>query len=350
MSVEGFLAQEKLSIVGLVDYSNFILGCAHSTKNFESENKYAGVISISRAPTSLVAHGVTQFSYCLFGSSKRNRQGFLRFGTDIPHNPHYRTTRILQALDDHEFEYYVNLVGVSLGTRKLDKIRPEMFARSKDLAMPLSMMVHAAYYIVEEAVWLDLQSHRAERMKQPGFSLCVRATKAIKGHLPSLSLHFPEEKAVMVLSPKQLFLIMNDNQGQIACLAMAPGDRTVIGTLQQVDTRFVFDLKNSTLSSNLVSVSEVACGLEFGLWSVRQSDSSAFSDEDLMIQLLRDWSFGRYFQTLSSHDQMYGFFFQLPVLMVCYVESTSSSKRILMRMKKRLQIARGEQRVLFGVR
>ena len=42
----------------------------------------------------------------------------------------------------------------------------------------------------------------------------------------------------------------DEEQGRIASVAMKPGRRTVIGALQQVDvdTRFVFDLKDSKLS------------------------------------------------------------------------------------------------------
>ncbi|XP_062200563.1 aspartic proteinase nepenthesin-1-like [Phragmites australis] len=260
MSVRGYLSNDQFT-KGQEVHRDFLFGCSHSTEHFQSEGVYAGVASVGRTPTSLAmqaaARGLTQFSYCLFGgSSKTKRQGFLRFGTDVPRNPRYRTTRILPALDAHESMYYVSLVGISLGSRRLDRIRPETFARRKDgqggcvidLGTPLTVMVQEAYRVVEEAVWSDLQRQRAERVKRPGYGLCVRATKAIKGRLQSLSLHFPEENAVLVFSPEQLFLMMNDKQGQIACLAMMPGRRTVIGALQQVDTRFVYDLKNSKLS------------------------------------------------------------------------------------------------------
>jgi aspartyl protease family protein len=261
MSIEGFLAREKVQIVRMV-HPSFLIGCSHYTENFDNQNRYAGVFSTSRAPTSLVMQvaastGVTRFSYCLFRSKRTsNRQGFLRFGTDIPSNPDYLTTKILPALNDHEFEYHISLIGISLGTLKLDKIRPEMFARSKDgqggcvvdLGTSLTMMVQEAYDIVEEAVWSELQSDGAERVKQSGFNLCFRATKDIMRRLQPLSLHFPEEKAMLVLSPEQLFLTMNDGHGKISCLAMTPGHRTVVGAFQQVDTRLVYDVKDSTLS------------------------------------------------------------------------------------------------------
>jgi hypothetical protein len=43
-------------------------------------------------------------------------------------------------------------------------------------------------------------------------------------------------------------MVDDKGEGQIACLAMVPGRRTVIGALQQVDTRFVYDLKENKVS------------------------------------------------------------------------------------------------------
>ncbi|RCV20842.1 hypothetical protein SETIT_4G090300v2 [Setaria italica] len=255
MSVEGYLGTDQLTYNNAV-HQNVPFGCAHKAHHFQNDGVFAGVIGAAA-----VARGLTRFSYCLFHGGETNRQGFLRFGTDVPRNPRYRTTEILPAaaLDAaHDSSgHYVSLVGVSLGARRLDGIRPEMFARREDgqggcvvdLGTPVTVMARAAYDVVEEAVWSDLERHGAERVGRRGYGLCVRASEAMKGRLQSLSLHFSgDEEAVLVVAPEQLFLMMDDEQGRIACLAVTPGRRTVIGALQQVDTRFVFDLKDSKLS------------------------------------------------------------------------------------------------------
>ncbi|RLN11198.1 hypothetical protein C2845_PM09G08790 [Panicum miliaceum] len=253
MSVEGYLGTDQLTYKGVV-HQNVPFGCAHRAFHFQNDGVFAGVIGATA-----VARGLTRFSYCLFHGGDANRQRFLRFGTDVPRNPRYRTTKILPALGarDESSGHYVGLVGVSLGARRLDGIRPEMFACREDgqggcvidLGTPLTVMAREAYDVVEEAVWSDLQRHGAERVELAGYGLCVRASsEAIKGRLPSLSLHFPEEAAALVVSPEQLFLMADDEEQRVACLAMKPGRRTVIGALQQVDTRFVFDLKDSKLS------------------------------------------------------------------------------------------------------
>ncbi|CAL5051884.1 unnamed protein product [Urochloa decumbens] len=261
MMIEGYLGADTLTYSGKVD-EHVPFGCAHEAHNFQNDGQFAGIIGAA-----VLGHGLTTFSYCLFhgggdGETSR-RRGFLRFGTDVPRNPRYRTTRILPALEGHEvLGHYVSLVGVSLGARRLDAIRPEMFARREDgeggcvvdLGTPVTVMAEEAYGVVEEAVWSELRRHGAERVERSGmgYGLCVRASEDIKGRLQSLSmsLHFSEEEAVLVVAPEQLFLMVDDEEQvrRIACLAVKPGRRTVVGALQQVDTRFVFDLKESKLS------------------------------------------------------------------------------------------------------
>ncbi|KAL6629288.1 hypothetical protein ACP70R_029053 [Stipagrostis hirtigluma subsp. patula] len=259
---EGYVSTDHVTKPGGSAYRGFIFGCAYEAQNFQEdgEGRYAGVAGFGDVVMQLAARGLTRFSYCLWGGAGANRQGFLRFGDDVPHNRRYSTTGILPSLHAHPLEsvYYVSLAGLSIGAHRLDGIRPEMFGRRKDghggcaidLGTPMTVMVEEAYRAIEEAVWSDLERHGAERVKLPGFGLCVRATKAVKGQirLQSLSLRFSEEEAVLVISPAQLFVMMNDKQGQIACLAMTPGNRTVIGAFQQVDTRFVYDVKESKLS------------------------------------------------------------------------------------------------------
>ncbi|CAL5043760.1 unnamed protein product [Urochloa decumbens] len=261
MFVEGYFGADTLTYDGKV-HQHVPFGCAHQASHFQNDGMYAGVIEAT-----VLGHGLTTFSYCLFhgggGGETSRRRGFLRFGTDVPRNPRYRTTRILPAHEGHEPSgHHVSLVGVSLGARRLDAIRPEMFARREDggggcvvdLGTPVTVMAEEAYEVVEEAVWSELRRHGAERVERPGlgYGLCVRSSEAMMGRLRSLSmsLHFEGEEAVLVVAPEQLFLMVYDEeQGRrIACLAVKPGRRTVVGALQQVDTRFVFDLKQSKLS------------------------------------------------------------------------------------------------------
>jgi hypothetical protein len=108
-------------------------------------------------------------------------------------------------------------------------------------------MVHEAYTTIKEVVWSDLEHHKMKRVTHPGFGLHFRATEAKKRHLQSLSLRFAEKEAVLTLSPQQLLLMMHDKQGQIACLTMTLGHRTIFGAFQLVDARFIYDVKKSKL-------------------------------------------------------------------------------------------------------
>ncbi|CAN6363088.1 unnamed protein product [Urochloa humidicola] len=266
LSVRGFVSTDHFHVIGRGGVDPFYaFGCAHSTWKFDDSEGAAGVLSIGRAPgsfaTQAAARGMTRFSYCLSGEIKTRRQGFLRFGADVPSESgtRYRSTGILppqaqQGGAHDDSAYYVSLVGVSVGERRLTGVRPEMFASGGcivDIGAPVTELVESAYRVVEEAVWSDLERHGAERVEQQvEYGLCVRATAAVRGRLPSLSLHFAgEEDATLVIAPEQLFVIVDDEQAgqQVACLAMVPGRRTVIGALQQVGTRFVFDLKEDKI-------------------------------------------------------------------------------------------------------
>ncbi|KAF8650847.1 hypothetical protein HU200_063755 [Digitaria exilis] len=256
----GFVSTDHFRISSGAFQPDYLFGCAHITRTFNNGGNAAGVLGVGRGPMSLVtraaAQGLTNFSYGL--SHETSHRSFLQFGADVPHKPgRYRTTRILPPHDVHDSAYHVRFIGVSLGERRLDGVLPEMFARRSDgqggcivdLGTPMTTMVEEAYHAIEEAMWTDLKCHGAERVEQAGYGLCVLATEAIKGHLPSLSLHFAEEEATLVVSPEQLFVVIDDKKSrQVLCLAMTPGRRTIIGALQQVDTWFVFDLKEDKLS------------------------------------------------------------------------------------------------------
>uniref|UniRef100_A0A8I6XXC3 Peptidase A1 domain-containing protein n=1 Tax=Hordeum vulgare subsp. vulgare TaxID=112509 RepID=A0A8I6XXC3_HORVV len=273
MSVHGYVAMENLTM-GPEAMKEFIFGCSHSTGHFNSHGTFAGVAAMGKMPTSLVmqvaARGQTRFSYCLF-SGGASRHGFLRFGADVPSRSGLRTTKILPALDAHESQYYVSLVGISLDAKRLTGVRPEMFARRRggeggcvvDPGTPLTVLVREAYRVVEDAVWSDLRRNKAERVQREGYGLCVRKTAEIKRHLQSLSLHFAEETARLVVKPEQLFVAVESRlHGAALCLAMRPGERTVIGALQQVDTRFVYDLKDAKLSFASEPCSQDTAGVD----------------------------------------------------------------------------------------
>uniref|UniRef100_M8BT74 Aspartic proteinase nepenthesin-1 n=1 Tax=Aegilops tauschii TaxID=37682 RepID=M8BT74_AEGTA len=186
-------------------------------------------------------------------------------------SPKVALASILPALDAHESQYYVSLVGISLDAKRLTRIRPEMFARRRggqggcviDPGTPLTVLAREAYRVVEDAVWSDLRRNRAERIQRQGYGLCVRKTAEIKRHLQSLSFHFAEETARLVVKPEELFTAVEGRlHGPALCFAMSPGERTVIGALQQVDTRFVYDLKDAKLSFASEPCSQDTAGVD----------------------------------------------------------------------------------------
>jgi hypothetical protein len=145
-------------------------------------------------------------------------------------------------------------IGVNLGG-KLNRIHPDMIAFNKDnkggcvidLSTPLTAMVHEAYTTIKEVVWSDLEHHKMKKVTHPRFRLYFRAAEAKKMHLQSLSLRFAVEEEVLTLSLQQLFLMMHDKEGQIVCLTMTLGHQTINSAVQLIDTRFIYDVKESKL-------------------------------------------------------------------------------------------------------
>nr|CAB3484261.1 unnamed protein product [Digitaria exilis] len=121
LSVHGYVAREHIVHLETNRISpNFVLGCAHSTENFQSEGT-----NIAR----YAACGAWANSVLLLSHWGNKQTGFLRFGADVPHKPWYQTTRILTVLDVNDSAaYYVGLVGISLGACRLDMIHPDMFS------------------------------------------------------------------------------------------------------------------------------------------------------------------------------------------------------------------------------
>ncbi|XP_072146421.1 aspartic proteinase nepenthesin-2-like [Setaria viridis] len=235
-SATGFLVRDTFAIGSGngAEVPGFLFGCAHRTEEFQSHGVLAGVLSLGRRRrdgslvTELTKRGVHRFSYCLLGPRWPGRRGFLRFGDDAPATGRMQRTRIERCMgegDDgvHNRVYSVHLAGVSVAGRRLPG--------------------------------------RRRRENLPGISGCPRVSFAVYGfclrlrgaadnvweQLPTVTLHFEEPGVELVLRPQQMFMAVVEH----VCLAVAPGTskwaRTIIGAMQQVDTRFTFDLKEGAV-------------------------------------------------------------------------------------------------------
>ncbi|XBI86113.1 hypothetical protein VPH35_094131 [Triticum aestivum] len=266
----GVLSRETLAFGASAgqeaEVAGVVIGCAHNSEgfNFNSHGVLAGVLGLGRQAPSLIwtlgqqRHGgvqVHRFSYCLPSHGSPDHHSFLRFGDDVPDTQHMVSTRILYMTStiSRDFSaYFVALTGVSVAGRQLHDIR-ELFKRHMhgqewtsgcafDAGTPTMVMIRPAYAKLKDAVVKHLEPLGVPTLWQ---------------HLPTVTLHFGENEARLVLPPQRLFVAV----GQDICLAVVRSyDFTIIGAMQQVDKRFVYDVR----AGRIYFAPENACHADAG--------------------------------------------------------------------------------------
>ncbi|KQJ88141.1 hypothetical protein BRADI_4g15790v3 [Brachypodium distachyon] len=105
------------------------------------------------------------------------------------------------------------------------------------------VMIQAAYDILVRDLAQRVAALGLPRVHRSEFGFCFRVTGAAFAHLPTVALHTVEGDGI-VLGPRKLFMQVSQDM----CLAVVPSRHiTIIGAMQQVDTRFVYDLAGSKL-------------------------------------------------------------------------------------------------------
>ncbi|KAF7069249.1 hypothetical protein CFC21_074906 [Triticum aestivum] len=242
-----------------------VFGCAHTTTGFLSHGVLAGVLGLGKQTPSLIwtrlhQHGQDgRFSYCLFGPGRPDRHGFLRFGADVSATGHMKSTKILFmrfTTDPHFSGYFVSVLGVSVADKALvpppgQRQMSILLRRHRshdgrwyggcliDPGTSTTAITQPVYHVLEHAVVEHVTRLGLPLVKRDGYRLCFSgATQAALEYLPTVTLRF-EEGAELVIRPQQLFVFVQHD----ICLTVVPSkDITIIGAMQQVDTRFVYDI------------------------------------------------------------------------------------------------------------
>ncbi|KQK16991.2 hypothetical protein BRADI_1g31813v3, partial [Brachypodium distachyon] len=269
-SAAGYLARDTFSFpTGDNNFQHLpgiVFGCANRIARFDTHGALAGVLGMGMGAEGkpltgfmrqLYHNGGGRFSYCPIVPGT-TAYSFLRFGNDIPSQPpagvHRQSMAVLAPTTTSE-AYYVKLAGISVGALRVPGVTPEMFERDQhgrggcaiDIGTKMTAIVQTAYAHVEAAVRGHLQRNRARFVQSPGHHLCVHRTPAIEERLPSMTLHFVGGPWLRV-KPQHLFLVVGSptGGGEYLCLGLVPdAEMTVIGAMQQIDTRFIFDLHNN---------------------------------------------------------------------------------------------------------
>uniref|UniRef100_R7W037 Aspartic proteinase nepenthesin-1 n=1 Tax=Aegilops tauschii TaxID=37682 RepID=R7W037_AEGTA len=284
IDARGVLSNETLAFAAAgqeAEVAGVVIGCTHSSEGFDfnSHGVLAGVLGLGRQAPSLIwtlgqhRHGAVQvhrFSYCLPSHGSPDHHSFLRFGDDIPHTQHMVSTRILYMsfTTSRDFSaYFVTLAGVSVGGRQLPHIG-ELFKRhlhggrwtggcAFDAGTAAMVMVAPAYEKLKDAVVDHLKPLRVSIVSRVEYHLCFRATSQLWQHLPTVTLPFAEAEARLVPPPQRLVVAV----GHDICLAVVQSnDITIIGAMQQVDKRFVYDVR----AGRIYFAPENACHADAG--------------------------------------------------------------------------------------
>ncbi|XP_044949795.1 aspartyl protease family protein 2-like [Hordeum vulgare subsp. vulgare] len=268
--MRGVLSNETLAFAASgrqAEVAGVVIGCTHNSNGFKfnSHGVLAGVLGLGRQAPSLIwtlgqhRHGAVQvhrFSYCLPNHGSSDHHSFLRFGDDVPHTQHMVSTKIMYmaATAGRDFSaYFVSLTGVSVAGKPLHDIK-ELFRRhvhgqewtsgcAFDAGTPTMVMIMPAYNKLKDAVVRHLKPLGLQIVSGQ-YHLCFRATSQLRQHLPTVTLQFAETEARLVLPPQRLFVAV----GHDICLAVVRSyDITIIGAMQQVDKRFVYDVRNGRI-------------------------------------------------------------------------------------------------------
>ncbi|XP_037437557.1 aspartic proteinase nepenthesin-1-like [Triticum dicoccoides] len=266
LGTETFTFADDGGRAAAAEVGGVVFGCAHTATGFHGHGVLAGVLGLGKLMPSLIWTRLRQhwqdgrFSYCLFGPTRPERHGFLRFGADVPATGHMKSTNILyMRWTSPDFSaYFVKLLGVSVAGKRLagppGRRMIDLFQCHKsggrwyggcliDPGTGTTTMTQLAYNVLEHAVEEHVKRLGMPLVRHHGYRLCFSgATQAAIPHLPTMTLHFEEggeDDGDLVIRPQQLFVFVQHD----ICLAVVPSEHmTIIGAMQQVDTRFVYDI------------------------------------------------------------------------------------------------------------
>ncbi|PON57178.1 Aspartic peptidase [Parasponia andersonii] len=174
----------------------------------------------------------------------------LRFGFDIPQRRGLRATALLRYGDLSH--YYLNLQGMSLGGRRL-MIPKNYFVRNGtvrgsaiDSGSELSMFIGPAFVILKSSI-LNYFSGRPGFGPAPsmrGLEVCLTRPASVGfGQLPRIGFMF-DEGAVLEVTPENSYVLGETSGFKHFCLGMLRSrDITILGALQQINQRIVYDTR-----------------------------------------------------------------------------------------------------------
>ncbi|XP_023515827.1 aspartic proteinase CDR1-like isoform X1 [Cucurbita pepo subsp. pepo] len=250
---QGLLAKESLlfetSDEGKIRKANLTFGCGHMNFKTNIDDSYNGVFGLGAYPYITMATQLgNKFSYCIGDINDplyTHNQLVLGEGAYVEGDS--------TPLEIHFGHYYVNLEGISVGTKRLN-IDPKAFQMTWDgrggvlidSGMTYTKLANGGFELLYDEI-LDLANGLLERIptRRQFEGLCFKGvvSRDLIG-LPPVTFHFAGG-ADLVLESGSLF---RQHGGDRFCLAILPSNSemlnlSVIGILAQQNYNVAFDLE-----------------------------------------------------------------------------------------------------------
>ncbi|CAN6205604.1 unnamed protein product [Urochloa humidicola] len=233
-------------------------GCSNASSSGDW-NGSSGLVGLGRGAVSLVTQlGAGRLSYCLTPFQDTNSTSTLLLGPSasldgaagVGSTP-FVTSPAAVAMRAY---YYLNLTGISLGTKVLS-IPPDAFSLKAngsggliiDSGTTITSLVDVAYQKIRAAVKALVTLPAIDASDSAGLDLCfaLPSPTSAPPDMPSMTLHF--DGADMVL-PAESYMISDSG---VWCLMMGnhtDGEPSILGNYQQQNMHILYDVGQETLS------------------------------------------------------------------------------------------------------
>ncbi|KAL0320595.1 UNVERIFIED_CONTAM: Aspartic proteinase CDR1 [Sesamum radiatum] len=220
---------------GVRTFSKMIFGCSDRSPVF------SGILGLDKMPVSLISQvrneAQGRYSYCL-----HNGDSYLRFGNDIPEvGKDAKTAKILYP---YHPTLFLDLKDISVDQKRLG-LSPVLFSYEQggffiDTGAQFTVIKKQAYDQVIQA-FANYYNGRLKRVNGKAYrlDLCYKHNLTLKSYA-SMTFHLEGADYVTM----NLYVVP---QAGILCIGLIPGYVSILGAMQQLNTRFIFDINTNTL-------------------------------------------------------------------------------------------------------
>lgn len=270
------IAKETFSITGggAFETLQLLMGCGFHQHNFVDlgnnrrlrngkPDLIAGILGLGRGPLSFInqlgADGQGKFSYCLEKRSENIYAGgtYLSFGADATIGSGgqivHRTPIVVPEIQFQTSAYYLNLEDITVGSNRVG-FRSRDFELKEDgrggcvidSGAPYTVMYKDHFDRVAKLVVAYFKQNRMRVAAPTGDGLCFVISRR-DYTVPIIKFHFQQQGEFVVLETG--FVPIGGN----ICLAIArsesdTGPAFILGAIQQINKRILYDSMSMTLS------------------------------------------------------------------------------------------------------